>query len=242
MADQSSITPLETNAFVSMILHFAGPLLGIALQVSCIMIAVDIHTMKSVKKLSSVPFACLFANGVLWTVYGWLRGDSTIYVPNTISIATAVFCMYTYYKYALTKPLRIYGAALIVCGTGLWLATKGDPYPVGLMGCSLSVLMSGSPLAVISTVIKEKSTAALPFGMCLITWLNNVSWVLYGYLIAHDNMIIVPNLLGLAMASVQMALFAVYGMPPHLKGTDDAGVKRIPSPGGIDQYGISYGV
>lgn len=242
MADQSSYAPPEASLFASMLLHFAGPVLGIALQVSCVMIAVDIYTMKSVKKLSSVPFACLLANGTLWTAYGWLRDDSTIYVPNIISIGTAVFCMFTYYKYALTKPLRTYGVALALCGTGLWLATKGDPHPVGLIACALSVLMSGSPLAVISTVIKEQSTAALPFGMSLITWLNNISWVLYGYWIAHDNMILVPNLLGLAMASVQMALFAVYGMPPRSKSADDTGAKKSASPGGIDQYGHSYGV
>jgi hypothetical protein len=168
--------------------------------------------MKSVKKLSSVPFASLMANGVLWTSYGWLKADNTIFVPNAISIGTAAFCMIVYYQYALIKPVQIYGITAIVCMLGVVLASNGDAQIIGLMGCALSVMMSGSPLAVINTVLKEKSTAALPFWTSLVTWLNTFSWVLYGWIVAHDSMILLPNLLGLLLASLQMALFAIYGV------------------------------
>jgi solute carrier family 50 protein (sugar transporter) len=218
--------------FLSTILHTAGPVLFIALQASCLMVAVDIINMKSVKKLSSVPFASLLANGVLWTAYGWLKTDSTIYLPNMLSIAVAIFCMAVYYQYALVKPYRVYAASLFVCSIGIWLVSTGDSTSIGLLGCALSVLMSGSPLAVISTVIREQSTAALPFWTSLVTWFNTLSWVLYGLWIAHDNMIIVPNTLGLVLASAQMLLFAFYGMPPHAKGTEQLNAKRS----GSDTY------
>lgn len=37
--------------------------------------------------------------------------------------------------------------------------------------------------------------------------------MLYGLIIAHDNMITLPNALGFVLASFQMSLFVVFGFP-----------------------------
>lgn len=85
---------------------------------------------------------------------------------------------------------------------------------IGLIGCSLAVVLSGSPLATVGTVLKDKSTAALPFENSLSTWLNALCWFLYGTLVAHDIMIFGPNGMGLGLASIQMLMFVLYGLPP----------------------------
>ena len=85
---------------------------------------------------------------------------------------------------------------------------------IGLIGCSLAIVLSGSPLATIKTVLKDKSTAALPFMNSFSTWLNAMCWFLYGILVAHDVMIFGPNGMGLALASIQMLMFVLYGLPP----------------------------
>ena len=41
----------------------------------------------------------------------------------------------------------------------------------------------GAPLATLSTVIKDKSTASIPFGTSLACWLNALSWSAYGFLV-----------------------------------------------------------
>lgn len=194
------------------ILGVSGPVLFIGLQLSCLAVAFDIYNMKSVKKLSSIPFASLMANGVLWTEYGVLKSDNTIFIPNVISLVTAAVCMGVYYKYAIVKPVLIYLCVALLALVGAYLAASRNTSAIGILGCALSVMMSGSPLAVINTVIKEKSTASLPFWTSFVTWLNTLSWVLYGSIVAHDNMIIMPNSLGLALATLQMCLFALYGM------------------------------
>ena len=239
----------SVSGIIHAILGVLGPALFIALQISCLAVATDIYKMKSVKKLSSVPFASLMANGVLWTEYGMLKSDKTIFVPNALSLVTAVVCMSIYYKYAIVKPVLIYLCVALLALIGAYLAALRDTSTIGIMGCMLSVMMSGSPLAVINTVIKEKSTASLPFWTSFVTWLNTLSWVLYGSVVAHDNMIIMPNTLGLALASLQMCLFALYGAGNSSSGigTDgkpvDSFMRGISAEtGSLDEYENPYNV
>ena len=60
------------------------------------------------------------------------------------------------------------------------LFLEKNPSKIGLIGCSLAVLVCGSPLATLGTVLKNKSTAALPFANSFTTWLNALCWFSYG--------------------------------------------------------------
>ena len=128
--------------------------------------------------------------------------------------------MYAYHIHASQKPLGYYIAAFSIVSTAIMVFLTGQVHYLGLMGCTLSVLLSGSPLAVIRTVIAEKSTASLPFTTSLVIWLNNISWTLYGYIVANDPMIYGPSLLGFILASMQISLFGAYGLPPEKKNDD----------------------
>lgn len=44
-------------------------------------------------------------------------------------------------------------------------------------------------------------------------WINSLCWLLYGVIISNDFMIIGPNALGLLLASLQLLLFLVFGLP-----------------------------
>lgn len=197
---------------ISFVLRTAGPCLFIALQAACVSVAFDIVKMKSVKKLSCVPFASLLACGFYWSLYGWLQHDLTILVPNVISIGTGFYCMWVYYTHALVKPDVLYYSLGLFLALGACLGLFGLASAIGMIGCIMSVVMSGSPLAVIKTVIKEQTTASLPFPTSFVAWLNSCSWVAYGYFIAHDPMILMPNSLGLLLTTLQMSLFIVYGV------------------------------
>lgn len=197
---------------LTFLLQIAGPCLFIALQVSCIFVALEIEAMKSVKKLSAVPFVSLLACGFYWSLYGWLKNDLTIFVPNAVSIITGMYCMWVYYAYASLKPDVLYCTLALFLSTGGCLGFLGMANSIGTIGCIMSVLMSGSPLAVVKTVIKEQSTASLPFSTSFVAWLNSCSWVAYGYFIAHDPMILMPNTLGLMLTTLQMSLFIVFGV------------------------------
>jgi solute carrier family 50 (sugar transporter) len=121
--------------------------------------------------------------------------------------------MWIYYIYSAVKPNQVYYLSLGCVLVSIWLWYCDNIMMVGYLGCGMSILVSGSPLAVIKTVLKDKSTAALPFWTSFAAWLNSLSWVLYGYFVIFDVMILLPNLLGLFLTSLQISLFIYYGFP-----------------------------
>ena len=44
-------------------------------------------------------------------------------------------------------------------------------------------------------------------------WANSLCWLLYGAVVTNDIMIIGPNLVGLFLASLQLLLFVIFGLP-----------------------------
>ena len=88
---------------------------------------------------------------------------------------------------------------------------------LGSIGSALAVATSGSPLAVIRTVIRDETTDAMPFKTSFFFFLNAISWLCYGLFVSNDIMVYGPNALGLVLASVQMAMYIKYGMPGKKK-------------------------
>ena len=43
-------------------------------------------------------------------------------------------------------------------------------------------------------------------------FMAGVCWSLYGWLVIHDVRVYLPNMLGVLLAALQLALFAVYGI------------------------------
>merc|ERR1711998_662155 len=88
--------------------------------------------------------------------------------------------------------------------------------------------MMGAPLAVLMTVLEEKSTRALPFMTSCVSFGNTLTWTLYGIFVANDAIIYIPNLAGLCLASFQMSLFAVYGVHAVTDGYEFAsGIEEL---------------
>ena len=201
-------------------LQFAGPIFFLSLQFSSVMTAVEITKTKTCGLLSPLPFISLFTNSFVWSLYGLLKMDGTVFIPNSCGVLASLYCILAFHKHTIIKPNKLYIAALVTSSLALCLATAGKCPLIGVLGCFLSVLLSGSPLAVMKTVVQEKSTTALPFTTSFVIWLNSISWLLYGVLVAHDILIYGPNILGFLLASVQMSLFAIYGIKPAVKSAE----------------------
>jgi len=199
---------------IATVLKFLGPVFFIGLQGASLQAAFEIRRTANTGSASPLPYISLLTNCVIWTMYGWLRNDATVFAPNATGICTALVCARIFHVYAREKPWKLYSAALAILVVASILANAGAVSSIGLLGCILSVLLSGSPLAVMGTVWKEKSTASLPFAISLILWVNSFSWMSYGLFIANDPMIYGPNILGFALSCAQMSLFVLFGLPP----------------------------
>lgn len=111
------------------------------------------------------------------------------------------------------KPVLLYTLAALIIG----FCSQAGTTLIGTIGCALAVATCGSPLATIRTVIQDESTESMPFFTSLMFWFNALSWSSYGLFVSKDVMIYGPNLIGLALASIQMAMYVLFGMPPKGK-------------------------
>lgn len=202
---------VSANSLIAKTLSVAGPACFLAIQGSSIQTALMIKANESVGKLSSLPFISLFTNCAVWTMYGLRVQDKTVMVPNLIGVFSGMFCAAIYNIYAHVKPLGLYTAAAIII-TFCTLASTSTT-AIGSIGCALAVATIGSPLATITTVVRDRSTETMPFITSLMMWLNSLSWLSYGLFISKDVMIYGPNAVGLFLASIQMAMYVKYGMP-----------------------------
>jgi len=197
---------------LSLILEIAGPIFFMSMQVSYLSTSYKIYTRKQVGGLSPVPFLSLMTNSAVWTLYGSLKNDETIFVPNVTGLIAGFICTIIYHQYStLGIPGHMYfiSAAIILFSVICGLA--GDQEIIGSFGVCLAVFLMGSPLSTLRTIINERSTASLPFLTSLTTFSNALSWSLYGLIIAHDPMVYIPNILGLLLAIFQLTLFVIFG-------------------------------
>eukprot|EP00483_Globobulimina_turgida_P013104 UN13128 len=116
-------------------------------------------------------------------------------------------------KYTDQSMMKFYagsGALLgIFLSSPMWAPMVGtDAVTVlGTFGMTTAVVLMASPLAVVGTVIRQKSTAALPFPVSLAMTLNGFCWGGYGWFVTNDFYVYVPNVLGCAAGCAQLALF-----------------------------------
>jgi len=177
---------------------------------------------KNTGTLPLLPYSAMCTNGILWTTYGVLLGESAIWAPNVPAAIMGGLYTAAFYKNCPdnadwlpgTKNMHVAAIAANAVGIGA-CATMLEPATavnvLGLYGCGVVVVMFSGPLVAIKQVISEKSTKALPFAMTVATFVNCILWTTYGYGVLDDSYIYGPNALGLVSACVQLGLFAKYG-------------------------------
>lgn len=168
--------------------------------------------------LPVLPYASMAVNGVLWVNYGLLCNDFTVWGTNISALALGSAYWYMYAKNAPKDfnmtPWYVGGIAAItsIIAVGQLMPTEQALNVLGMGGNFVVVAMFGGPLSALKTVLRDKSTASLPFPMAIATFANCSLWFSYGVLVAHDPYIWFCNGLGLAAAVAQLSLFARFGI------------------------------
>ena len=86
---------------------------------------------------------------------------------------------------------------------------------LGITGNVMTIFMFGGPLTAIRTVVREQNTRALNLGFTCIVNLNCVLWFFYAYFMLDDPYIYLQDGVGILLATLQLGLFARYGVQRH---------------------------
>ena len=203
------------------VLQFAGPICFIGMQLSSLRTSYQIHVAKSAGQLSNIPFLSLLTNSAVWVIYGYLKLDATVFVPNFSGALAGLACVGVYHRYATEVDWRNYAVSAVILVLAADLGYHGQVQYLGSLGVCMSIFLLGSPLSTLATVIRDRNTNALPFYTSLTTFMNALSWFLYGAIESKDPMIYVPNFVGFLLACVQLSLFVLFGMPKEPEAMSD---------------------
>lgn len=231
---QMTITP----HFVDICSHLAPPM-------SVLLCAAHWPFIQQIKASSSsmeqlpplLPYSCMTANGCLWTAYGLLRHQFTIWAPNLIGMMLGLYYCLTLVKltgrmsmddsnannnetvssWNLSKPNTAHHHIQALRATGLAtavLAAAGLLHIIGHAavllclvwnaGCPLQACLQSmrqQPSTTSSTTMTMTLTSVSPL---LASVVSRFLWTVTGMWHLHDNKVIVPNLLGLLAAMMQI--------------------------------------
>lgn len=131
---------------------------------------------------------------MIWMYYGFLIQDSVVYVPNVVGALIGMFCIFAYESMSTDSNIIVYSIVTTVTLLATSFAYLEDSDSLGKLGVGLSAAVAIAPLATLGTIMKDRSTAALPLIPSIMGFCNALSWTLYGYLVAGDFMVIITFL------------------------------------------------
>ncbi|KAL3521616.1 hypothetical protein ACH5RR_019765 [Cinchona calisaya] len=179
---------------------------------------------KSTEEFSCIPYTIALLNCLVYTWYGlpvvsngW--ENFPVVTINGLGILLELSFIFIYLCFAPPNAKKKVGtltasAILAFSVTALLSAFTFHDHPhrkilVGSVGLIASVAMYGSPLVVVTQVIKNKSVEYMPFYLSLFSFLASSLWMAYG-LLSHDLFLASPNLVGSPLGIFQLLLYCKY--------------------------------
>ncbi|KAL5541882.1 hypothetical protein UlMin_009592 [Ulmus minor] len=175
---------------------------------------------RSTEDFESLPYICTLLNSSLWTYYGIIK-PKEILVATVNGFGALVEAIYVilFLLYAPAKMRANTGFLVGILNVGFLatailvtrLALEGDAGTdaLGFICAGLNIIMYGSPLAAMKTVVTNKSVEYMPFFLSFALFLNGGIWTFYAFLV-DDIFLGVPNGIGFLLGIAQLVLYAIY--------------------------------
>ncbi|PNT48321.1 hypothetical protein POPTR_002G072700v4 [Populus trichocarpa] len=176
---------------------------------------------KSTELFSGIPYVMTMLNCLLSAWYGMPFVSKNNILVSTINgtgaVIEAVYVL-TFIIYAPKKEkAKFIGLLTLVLTTfaGVALVSlvvlHGKPREIfcGFAAAIFSIIMYGSPLSIMRTVVKTKSVEFMPFFLSLFVFLCGTSWFVFG-LLGGDLFVAVPNGVGCGLGALQLILYFIY--------------------------------
>ncbi|PHT98969.1 Bidirectional sugar transporter SWEET16, partial [Capsicum chinense] len=134
----------------------------------------DIQKNRSIEDFDSLPYICTLLNSSLWTYYGIIKPGS--YLVSTVNgfgviVETVYIVMFLQFAHPkmrnktaiLVGVLNVASLATILLLVQFLLYGKMRIKVIGFLTAGLNIIMYGSPLGVMKTVVTTKSVEFMPF-------------------------------------------------------------------------------
>ena len=176
-----------------------------------------IKVVKEELKYSDSPGLLLIFSGInsfLWIVYGLLQDSIQLYISSGIGGAATVvwitiFLIYFAEKKILLAILLIFVLTCCVVGIPVIFFYFVGAYITGLTAMIFNILMYAAPGEKIYRVITTGNYELIPVFSTAGVFLSSVCWLAFG-IYQKDINLIIPNVLGLLFAILQIVIYLIY--------------------------------
>ncbi|KAL7753796.1 hypothetical protein RI367_000728 [Sorochytrium milnesiophthora] len=200
------------KAMLSYVVPIAGNITAVMTVASPLSAVLKVRRTRTLGDINPIPYAFIFANALVWIVYGFLVKDYFITGPNLIGVLLGLFYMHSAYVYASDKQRMGIDAVSIgltfVIFVGGMVANITVSHDTGrmIMGVLSIVVLAlfySSPLSDFYKVLKTRNSVYFYLPLAVTCLANGVLWSIYGFVI-RDFFVWGPNLLGACVAALQV--------------------------------------
>eukprot|EP01080_Neovahlkampfia_damariscottae_P010482 gene10482-3004_t len=162
-------------------LGILGPIFGITLFLSPLKTLQNAKTTKIY--ITPFPYLSMVLNCILWSTYGIFLSNLSIIIPNLFGFCCGAYYIWLCYDLVEEKDLLIRNSFIslliyiFAVGISLFMNRENPTLILGLICCTASVLLFGSPLIVIRKVINEKNSESIPGPLCFMNTVSSFTWL-----------------------------------------------------------------
>ncbi|KAF0913604.1 hypothetical protein E2562_023715 [Oryza meyeriana var. granulata] len=204
----------------SFFIGIVGNIISILVFASPIATFRRIVRSKSTEDFRWLPYVTTLLSTSLWTFYGLLKpGGLLIVTVNGAGAALEAIYVTLYLAYAPRETKAKMAKAVLAVNVGALaavvvvalVALHGGVrlFVVGVLCAALTIGMYAAPMAAMRTVVKTRSVEYMPFSLSFFLFLNGGVWSVYSLLV-KDYFIGIPNAIGFALGTAQLALYMAY--------------------------------
>ncbi|KFK39012.1 hypothetical protein AALP_AA3G189200 [Arabis alpina] len=206
-------------------LSFYAGVLGNVISLLVFLSPVDtfwtIVKRRSTEEYECLPYICTLLGSSLWTYYGIVTPGE--YLVSTINgfgvLAESIYVLI--FLFFVPRPrllktsvlvlvLNVIFPVIAIVGTRIAFGdAKARSSSIGFVCATLNIIMYGSPLSAIKTVVTTRSVKYMPFWLSFFLFLNGAIWGVYA-LLMHDIFLLVPNGMGFFLGTMQLLIYAFY--------------------------------
>ncbi|CAH2053529.1 unnamed protein product [Thlaspi arvense] len=176
---------------------------------------------RSTEEYECLPYICTLMSSSLWTYYGIVTpGEYLVSTVNGFGVlAESIYVLV--FLFFVPKPRFLKTVAMVLALNVIFpiIAIGGTrtafddakmrSNSMGFICATLNIIMYGSPLSAIKTVVTTRSVKYMPFWLSFFLFLNGAIWSVYALLL-HDIFLLVPNGMGFVFGAMQLLIYAFY--------------------------------
>mmetsp|Transcript_35547 Transcript_35547/g.66225 ORF Transcript_35547/g.66225 Transcript_35547/m.66225 type:complete len:305 (+) Transcript_35547:97-1011(+) len=193
---------------------------------------IDVMSLPSkVKYVNPVNLICFYLNCTTQLAYGVFLPVPPVVPCNAYGVGVAVFSTAVCWFFACRDTHATHWNRSAALGTALALllsllivayaaVVPGGAVAVGNLGMLVGIIMYGAPLSSLKEVLRTESSETLPVLQSFLGFLNSSCWLTVG-LRSGKLPVWGPNIIGMLLSLVQLALIYKYPAKPETSLEDD---------------------